>query len=141
MVASNDSDFIVAGRGADMNTHGELNTQGEWRGNAPQAASSEGPDSIARPALEKEADINAKGSGDGSGSALHAASHHGHYAIAWFFLEKGANVDAEGDCYRNALQPAVTKVRSAVASEWSMWTQDMYSRWHRQQITISSSCC
>ncbi|KAJ3871949.1 ankyrin repeat-containing domain protein [Lentinula edodes] len=73
-------------------------------GNALQAASYKGYESIVRLLLENNADVNTKGGK--YGNALQAASYKGHESIVKLLLEHNADVNAQGGVYGNALQAA-----------------------------------
>ncbi|THU90826.1 hypothetical protein K435DRAFT_248533, partial [Dendrothele bispora CBS 962.96] len=76
---------------------------GEY-GNALQAASSQGHESVVRLLLERGADVNVQGGK--YGYALQAASSQGHESIVKLLLERGADVNIPGGKYGNALQAA-----------------------------------
>ncbi|KAJ3846857.1 ankyrin repeat-containing domain protein [Lentinula lateritia] len=81
-----------------------VNAQGGHFGNALQAASCEGHDSIVKLLLEKNADVNAQGGA--YGNALYAASYKEHDSVVKLLLEKNADVNAQGGEYGNSLQAA-----------------------------------
>ncbi|KAH9207858.1 hypothetical protein DL95DRAFT_312889, partial [Leptodontidium sp. 2 PMI_412] len=74
--------MLLLEKGADVNA------QGGRYGNALQAASAQGHETIAVLLLEKGADVNAQGGK--YGNALQAASAGGHETIAALLLQKGA---------------------------------------------------
>ncbi|KAJ3847393.1 ankyrin repeat-containing domain protein, partial [Lentinula lateritia] len=83
-----------------------VNARGRDYGNALQAASLHGNESIVKLLLEHHADINAQGGQHGN--ALQAASYLGHKSISIvkLLLEHDADVNAQGGEYGNALQAA-----------------------------------
>ncbi|KAJ3804424.1 ankyrin repeat-containing domain protein [Lentinula aff. lateritia] len=84
--------------------HHVINAQGGYIGNALQAASYGGHESIVRLLLENDADVNAQG-GE-YGNALQAASFHGHESIVKLLLENNADSNVHGGHFGNALQAA-----------------------------------
>jgi ankyrin repeat protein len=82
----------------------DVNAQGGLYGNALQAASSRGHETVVRLLLDKGADVNVQGGH--FGNALQAASERGHEAVVRLLLDKGADVNAQGGEYGNALQAA-----------------------------------
>ncbi|KAJ3885138.1 ectomycorrhiza-induced ankyrin-domain/NACHT-domain-containing protein [Lentinula edodes] len=81
-----------------------VNAQGGYYGNALQAASLHGYESIVKLLLEHHADVNAQG-GE-YGNALQAASYSGHESIVKLLLKNNADMNAQGGEYGNALQAA-----------------------------------
>ncbi|KLJ06283.1 hypothetical protein EMPG_09287 [Blastomyces silverae] len=88
-------------RGADVNA------QGEFYGNALQAAAAQRDnENIVRMLLERGADVNAQGGL--YGNALQAAAtQRDNKNIVWMLLERGADVNAWGGIYGTALHIAV----------------------------------
>ncbi|GAW02077.1 hypothetical protein LENED_003707 [Lentinula edodes] len=82
-----------------------VNAQGGRYGNALQAASKNGHESIVKLLLEHNADVNAQG-GRYYENALQTASYCGHVPIVKLLLEHNADVNAQGGQYGNALQAA-----------------------------------
>jgi ankyrin repeat protein len=72
----------------------DVNAQGGLYGNALQAASYRGHETVVRLLLEAKADVNAQG-GD-YGNALQAASSNGHETVVQLLLLAGA-VDKGGE--------------------------------------------
>ncbi|KAJ3927592.1 MAG: ankyrin repeat-containing domain protein [Lentinula lateritia] len=81
-----------------------VNAHGGHYGNALQAATVKGHESIVKLLLEHNVNVNAQG-GD-YGNALQAASVKGHELIVKLLLEHNADVNAQGGEYQNALQAA-----------------------------------
>ncbi|KAJ3887019.1 ankyrin repeat-containing domain protein [Lentinula edodes] len=81
-----------------------VNAQGGFFGNALQAASHNGHQSIVKLLLENNAEVNAPGGV--YGNALQAASYNGHQSIVKLLLENNAEVNAPGEVYGSALQAA-----------------------------------
>ncbi|KAJ3885472.1 ectomycorrhiza-induced ankyrin-domain/NACHT-domain-containing protein [Lentinula edodes] len=84
-----------------------VDAKGGHFGNALQAASSEGHESIVKLLLEHDANVNAQGGH--FGNALQAASSKGHESIVKLLLENNADVHAQGGYSGNALQAASSK--------------------------------
>lgn len=80
------------------------NSQDEYFGNALQAASYAGHETVVRLLLEKGADINAQGGH--FGNSLQAAAAEGKKAVVRLLLEKGADVNAQGGHFGSAIQAA-----------------------------------
>ena len=81
-----------------------VNVAGGYLGNALQAASALGDETMVQLLLDNGADVNA--SGGHYGSALSAASYCGHESVVRRLLDKGSNVNAAGGCYGSALSAA-----------------------------------
>ncbi|KAJ3871846.1 ectomycorrhiza-induced ankyrin-domain/NACHT-domain-containing protein [Lentinula edodes] len=81
-----------------------IDAQGGYFGNALQAASYKGHESIVKLLLENNAAVNAQGGR--CGNALQAASLNGNESIVKLLLENNAHVNAQGGKYGNALQAA-----------------------------------
>ncbi|KAJ7284126.1 vegetative incompatibility protein HET-E-1, partial [Mycena rebaudengoi] len=81
-----------------------VHAQGGLFGNALQAASVKGHESIVHLLIEKGANVHAQGGL--FGNALQAASYGGHESIVHLLIEKGLDVHAQGGSYGNALQAA-----------------------------------
>jgi hypothetical protein len=121
-------------------------TQGGYYGNALQAASAGGHETVVRLLLKKGADANAQGGY--YGNALQAASAGGHETVVRLLLEKGADVNTQGGYYGNALQAASTRrwygcysrrVRILIRKEESM---AMHSRRHQLKVMRRwCGCC
>jgi hypothetical protein len=97
---------LIHGPGANVNA------QGEFYGNALQAASGRGHEAVVKLLLDAGADVNAQGGF--YGNALQAASGRGLEAVVKLLLDAGANVNAQGGRYGNALQAASTGGHEAV---------------------------
>ncbi|SLM39321.1 P-loop containing nucleoside triphosphate hydrolase [Lasallia pustulata] len=82
----------------------DVNAQGGHHGNALQAASHGGHESVVQLLLKNEADVNAQGGK--YGSALQAASFDGHESVVQLLLRNGADVNAQGGEYGSALEVA-----------------------------------
>ncbi|CAG8164625.1 unnamed protein product [Penicillium salamii] len=101
--------LMWASRNGHNKIHGaDVNAHGEYYGNALQAASSGGYDTIVQILLEHGADVNAQVSAQGGfhRSALQAASSRGHDNIVQMLLEHGADVKALESYHGSALQAA-----------------------------------
>ena len=90
-----------------LNERADVNAQGEFYGNALQAASSRGHDQVVQILLAKGADVNAQGGV--YGNALQAASYRGHGQVVQILLAEGADVNAQEKFYGNALQAASSR--------------------------------
>ncbi|CUS10748.1 unnamed protein product, partial [Tuber aestivum] len=82
----------------------EVNARGGRFGNALQAATYQGNQSVMQLLLERGAEVNAQGGK--YGNALQAAAYHGNESVVRLLLERGAEVNAQGGAYGNALQAA-----------------------------------
>jgi hypothetical protein len=82
----------------------DVNAQGEYYGNALQAASEGGHEKVVRMLIEVGADVNAQG--EYYGNALQAASARGLEKVMQILMEAGADVNAQGGRYGNALHAA-----------------------------------
>ncbi|KAF5327933.1 hypothetical protein D9758_018989 [Tetrapyrgos nigripes] len=82
----------------------DVSAQGEYYGNALQAASYAGHLEVVKVLLEKRADFNVH-SGY-YGNALQAASHGGQLDLVKVLLENRADANAQGGSYGNAIQAA-----------------------------------
>jgi ankyrin repeat domain-containing protein 50 len=82
----------------------DVNVQGGIYGNALQAASVRGHETIVELLLNNGADINAQGGV--YGNALQAASVRGHETIVELLLNNGADINTQGGIYGNAIQEA-----------------------------------
>ncbi|KAJ3898534.1 ankyrin repeat-containing domain protein [Lentinula edodes] len=89
-----------------------VDAKGGHFGNALQAASSEGHESIVKLLLEHDANVNAQGGH--FGNALQAASSKGHESIVKLLLENNADVHAQGGYSGNALQAASSKGHESI---------------------------
>jgi len=97
---------LLLDKGADVNG------QGEYYGNALQAAARYGNKTIVSLLLDKGANVNAQGGC--SGNALQAAARYGHKTVVKLLLDKGADVNAEGGKYGNALSAATQCGQDAI---------------------------
>ncbi|KAJ3926164.1 MAG: ectomycorrhiza-induced ankyrin-domain/NACHT-domain-containing protein [Lentinula lateritia] len=79
-----------------------VDAQGGVYGNALQAASIKGHESMVKLLLEHNADVNAQGGKHGT--ALQATSFQGNESIVKLLLEHNADVNAQGGYFGNALQ-------------------------------------
>lgn len=85
----------------------EIDVQGGSCGNALQAASFEGHETIVQLLLDQGIDVNAQGGV--YGNALQAASESGYEKVIQLLLDKGADVNAQSGIYGNALEVASYK--------------------------------
>ena len=104
----------------------EVNAEGGIYGNALQAASYSGKETIVKLLLENGAEVNAEGGF--CWNALQAGSYSGNEVIVKLLLENGAKVNAEGGRFENALQAAsfsgdaaVVKVLLENGAEVNKW--------------------
>ncbi|CUS10698.1 unnamed protein product [Tuber aestivum] len=89
-----------------------VDAQGGCYGNALQAATIRGNESVLQLLLERGADVNAQG-GE-YGNALQAAASEGKESVVQFLLGHGAEVNAPGGILGNALQAAARSGQESV---------------------------